>query len=104
MSRINGSALHDGELPNGRLLVTVTLNPNQLRAHLEPITDLDAVERVTLVADVAGPPMAKLRTIVPPPLVTRVLGRAGASSSSRCWSRCASARPGCSATTSCRTG
>jgi glycosyltransferase involved in cell wall biosynthesis len=77
MSRINGSALHDGELPNGRLLVTVTLNPNQLRAHLEPITDLDAVERVTLVADVAGPPMAKLRTIVPPPLLTRVLGRAG---------------------------
>lgn len=74
---MNGSAQHNGEVPNGRLLVTVTLNPNQLRAHLEPITDLDAVEHVTLVADVAGPPMPKLRTIVPPPLLTRVLGRAG---------------------------
>ena len=74
---MNGSAQHNGGVPNGRLLVTVTLNPNQLRAHLEPITDLDAVEHVTLVADVAGPPMPKLRTIVPPPLLTRVLGRAG---------------------------
>jgi len=60
------------------LLVTVTLNPNQLRAHLEPITDLPEVGRVTLVADVAAPPMAKLRTVVPPPRLVRLFGRAGA--------------------------
>ena len=61
-----------------RLLVTVTLNPNQLRAHIVPITDLDEIGEVTLVADVPAPPLEKLRTVVPPPRLTRVLGRAGA--------------------------
>ena len=61
-----------------RLLVTVTLNPNQLRAHLEPITDLPEVESVTLVADEAQPPMAKLRTVVPPRWLVRIAGRAAA--------------------------
>lgn len=61
-----------------RLLVTVTLNPNQLRAHLEPITDLPEVESVTLVADEPQSPMPKLRTVVPPAWLTRVFGRAAA--------------------------
>jgi glycosyltransferase involved in cell wall biosynthesis len=61
-----------------RLLVTVTLNPNQLRAHLEPIVDLDEVEQVTLIADGPGPVMPKLRTVVPPPWLVRVIGRAAA--------------------------
>ena len=74
---MNGSAKSGGAPTRGRLLVTVTLNPNQLRAHLEPITDLSHIERVTLVADVPAPPMPKLRTVVPPSLLTRLLGRAG---------------------------
>jgi len=81
LRRFTGRSGGGEPLPSGalvRLLVTVTLNPNQLRAHLEPITDLPEVEGVTLVADVAGPPMAKLRTVVPPPRLVRVLGRAGA--------------------------
>lgn len=61
-----------------RLLVTVTLNPNQLRAHLEPILLLPELGAVTLVADEAPPPMPKLRVVVPPPTLVRVLGRAGA--------------------------
>ena len=61
-----------------RLLITVTLNPNQLRAHLEPITDLPEVEHVTLVADEPQPPMAKLRTVVPPRWLMRAVGRAAA--------------------------
>lgn len=61
-----------------RLLVTVTLNPNQIRAHLEPILALPEVAGVTLVADRPAPEMAKLTTIVPPRLLMRVLGRAGA--------------------------
>jgi glycosyltransferase involved in cell wall biosynthesis len=61
-----------------RLLVTVTLNPNQIRAHLEPILALPEVAGVTLVADKPAPEMAKLTTIVPPRLLMRLLGRAGA--------------------------
>src|SRR3712207_5890690 len=61
-----------------RLLVTVTLNPNQLRAHLEPITDLPEVEGVTLVADEGQPPMPKLRVVVPPAWLVRLAGRAAA--------------------------
>lgn len=61
-----------------RLLVTVTFNPNQLRAHLEPILDLPEVEAVTLVADVPAPPLPKLTTVVPSPRLVRVLGRAAA--------------------------
>jgi glycosyltransferase involved in cell wall biosynthesis len=59
-----------------RLLVTVTLNPNQFRAHLEPITALEEVETVTLVADEPGPSMPKVRTIVPPRWLSRTCGRA----------------------------
>ena len=61
-----------------RLLVTVTLNPNQLRAHLEPIWRLEEVESITLVADRAAPEMPKLRSVVPPAWLVRVLGRAAA--------------------------
>jgi glycosyltransferase involved in cell wall biosynthesis len=61
-----------------RLLLTVTLNPNQLRAHLEPLTDLDEVQGVTLVADQPQPPMAKLRVVVPPSWLSRLVGRAAA--------------------------
>jgi glycosyltransferase involved in cell wall biosynthesis len=61
-----------------RLLATVTFNPNQLRAHLEPILRVPEVRSVTLVADAPAPAMPKLRTVVPPRLLVRVLGRAGA--------------------------
>jgi glycosyltransferase involved in cell wall biosynthesis len=61
-----------------RLLVTVTLNHNQLRSHLDPILALDEVESVTLVADVPGPSLPKLQTVVPSRTLVRVLGRAAA--------------------------
>jgi glycosyltransferase involved in cell wall biosynthesis len=62
-----------------RILVTVTLNPNQLRSHLEPIAKLDEVEEIMLVADSSwAPPISKLRVIVPPRILVRCLGRAGA--------------------------
>jgi glycosyltransferase involved in cell wall biosynthesis len=61
-----------------RLLVTVTFNPNQLRAHLEPILALEEVEEVALVADREPPALPKVRTILPDPRLVRVLGRAGA--------------------------
>ncbi len=64
--------------PGRRLLVTVTLNPNQLRAHIAPIADLEEVGAITLVADVAAPVLKKLRTVVPPAWLVRLLGRAGA--------------------------
>ena len=60
------------------LLVTVTLNPNQFRAHVEPITALPEVSSVTLVADEPGPAMPKLRTVVPPRWLMRACGRAAA--------------------------
>lgn len=59
-----------------RLLVTVTLNRNQLRSHLEPVADLDEVESIVLVADRVDLTLPKLRTVVPPRLLVRVLGRA----------------------------
>jgi glycogen(starch) synthase len=59
-----------------RIVATVTFNPNQLRAHLEPIADLDEVDEIVLVADQVPPPMPKLRAIVPSTLLTRVVGRA----------------------------
>jgi len=59
-----------------RLLVTVTLNPNQLRSHLEPLADLDEVESIVLVADRRELTLPKLRTVVPPRLLVRVIGRA----------------------------
>lgn len=61
-----------------RILVTVTFNPNQLRSHLLPILALPEVESVTLVADALPPPLPKLRAVVPPRLLMRVFGRAGA--------------------------
>jgi glycosyltransferase involved in cell wall biosynthesis len=61
-----------------RLLITVTLNENQLRSHLGPIVALEEVEAVTLVADVMPPPLRKLTAVVPPPLLVKLLGRAGA--------------------------
>lgn len=61
-----------------RVLITVTLNPNQLRAHVGPIAGLAEVERLTLVTDRPAPSIPKLRTVVPPPWLVRVAGRAGA--------------------------
>jgi glycosyltransferase involved in cell wall biosynthesis len=58
------------------VLVTVTFNPNQLRAHLEPILDLEEVGHATLIADVPGPELPKLRSVVPPRWLVRVVGRA----------------------------
>ena len=60
-----------GHRPRLRLLATVTFNPNQLRAHLEPILDLDEVEEVVLVSDTTPPPMPKLRAVVPPASAAR---------------------------------
>jgi glycosyltransferase involved in cell wall biosynthesis len=67
--------------PDGRglrLLVTVTFNENQLRSHLLPIVARDEVESVVLVADEAPAPLPKLRTVVPPRLLVRLVGRAPA--------------------------
>jgi L-malate glycosyltransferase len=61
-----------------RLLVTVTFNDNQLRAHLLPILSLAEVEEVVLVADKEPPSLPKLRVVVPSPALVRLLGRAGA--------------------------
>jgi glycosyltransferase involved in cell wall biosynthesis len=61
-----------------RVLATVTFNPNQLRAHLEPLLLLPEVEEVILVADEHAPPLPKLRSVVPPKVLTRVFSRAGA--------------------------
>ena len=61
-----------------RILATVTLGPNQLRAHLEPILQLPEVEQITLVSDKPGPSMPKFRTVIPRPALVRLLGRAGA--------------------------
>jgi glycosyltransferase involved in cell wall biosynthesis len=70
-----GSEAREGEL---RILATVTLGPNQLRAHLEPILKLPEVDRITLVSDKPGPTMPKFRTVIPRGVLMRVLGRAGA--------------------------
>lgn len=61
-----------------RLLATVTFNPNQLRSHLVPIAELDAVGAITYVADSPAPSVPKLRTVVPPPWLVRLVGRAAA--------------------------
>jgi hypothetical protein len=71
-SRNSGSGKRRGL----HLMVTVTFNPNQLRALLEPIQRLSAVERITLVSDAPGPTLPKLETVVPPRLLVRLLGRA----------------------------
>ncbi len=60
-----------------RLLATVTLNANQLRAHLLPLVELDEVSELVLVADEPAPPIPKVRSVVPSPRLTRLLGRAG---------------------------
>jgi glycosyltransferase involved in cell wall biosynthesis len=58
------------------LLVTVTFNPNQLRSHLEPIASIPEVEEIVLVTDRQPPPIPKLRAVIPPRFLSRVLGRA----------------------------
>jgi glycosyltransferase involved in cell wall biosynthesis len=60
------------------VIATVTLNRNQLRAHLEPIADLPDVESIILVADHAVEPLPKVVTVVPPRWLVRVVGRATA--------------------------
>jgi glycosyltransferase involved in cell wall biosynthesis len=60
-----------------RILVTVTFNDNQLRAHLLPVATADCVQEVVLVADrIPGVVIPKVRVVVPPPLLRRVVGRA----------------------------
>ena len=59
------------------LLLTVTFNHNQLKAHVLPLLALDEVRTVTLVADEPGPDLPKLTTVVPSSLLRRMLGRAG---------------------------
>ena len=61
-----------------RILITVTFNANQLRSHVLPILALPDVARVTLVADVEPPALPKLRSVVPPRLLVRTVGRAAA--------------------------
>ena len=61
-----------------RFLVTVTFTRNQVRSHLLPLLALPEVGSVTLVADVEPPPLPKLRAVVPPRWLKRLLGRAGA--------------------------
>ncbi|HEX6489827.1 MAG TPA: glycosyltransferase family 4 protein [Gaiellaceae bacterium] len=60
-----------------KLLATVTLNENQLRAHLLPILALPTVEELVLVADERPPELPKLRAVVPSRAERRALGRAG---------------------------
>ncbi|HWH55380.1 MAG TPA: glycosyltransferase family 4 protein [Gaiellaceae bacterium] len=60
-----------------RLLATVTLNANQLRAHLLPLVELAEVSELVLVADEPAPPMPKVRSVVPSQRQRRMLGRAG---------------------------
>jgi L-malate glycosyltransferase len=60
-----------------KLLVTTTLSPNQLRAHLGPIVAIPEVEEVVLVTDEEPPPLPKLVVVVPTRTEKRLLGRAG---------------------------
>jgi len=65
--------------PRVRLLINVSFShETQARAHFEPLLALDAIEEALLVADRPGPALEKLTTVVPPKLLMRVLGRAGA--------------------------
>jgi glycosyltransferase involved in cell wall biosynthesis len=61
-----------------RVLVTVTFNDNQLRAHLLPIVALPEVAEVVLVTDTDPAPLPKVRVVVPPRLLVRIAGRAAA--------------------------
>jgi glycosyltransferase involved in cell wall biosynthesis len=61
-----------------RVLATVTFNPNHLRSHFLPLLAVDEVEEVILVADEPAPSLPRLRTIVPPRLLSRLVGRAAA--------------------------
>ena len=60
-----------------KLLATVTLNANQLRAHLLPILALPEVEELVLVADEPPPELPKVRALLPSRAERRGLGRAG---------------------------
>jgi glycosyltransferase involved in cell wall biosynthesis len=65
--------------PRVRLLINVSFShETQARAHFEPLLALEEVEEALLVADSPGPALEKLTTVVPPKLLTRLLGRAGA--------------------------
>jgi len=58
------------------LLVTVTFNDNQLRAHIEPLIQLPNVRSVTVVSDRAGATLPKVTFITPPRLLQKTIGRA----------------------------
>ena len=60
------------------MLVTVTFNDNQLRAHLLPIVALPEVAEVVLVTDAVPAPLPKVRVVVPSRVLLRIAGRAGA--------------------------
>jgi glycosyltransferase involved in cell wall biosynthesis len=65
--------------PRVRLLINVSFShETQARAHFEPLLALEEVEEALLVADSPGPALEKLTTVVPPKLLMRLLGRAGA--------------------------
>ena len=68
------SGARDGGL---RLLATVTFNPNQLRAHLEPILELDEVDAVPS-SPTGLPRRCRSCLVVPDARLVRSLGRAGA--------------------------
>jgi glycosyltransferase involved in cell wall biosynthesis len=60
-----------------RLLVTTTLSPNQLRAHLGPIAAIPEVDEIVLVTDEQPPPLDKIVGVVPDARERRLVGRAG---------------------------
>lgn len=76
-----------------RLLVTVTFNANQLRAHLLPILRIPEVEEVVLVSDTLPPAdLPKITPVVPSRAEKRSFGRAG-SKLERCVRLAVRARP-----------
>jgi glycosyltransferase involved in cell wall biosynthesis len=58
------------------VLVTVTFKENQLRAHLLPILALPEIDEVVLVTDRSHVALPRLRIVVPPRLLVRLVGRA----------------------------
>jgi glycosyltransferase involved in cell wall biosynthesis len=51
-------------------------NPAQVRAHVEPLASAAGVTTIHLVVDAPTPPIANVTCVIPPRLLTRVVGRA----------------------------
>jgi glycosyltransferase involved in cell wall biosynthesis len=81
---LDGGETGDAPTPL-RILITVTFNANQLRSHLLPILALPEVTSVTLVSDLMPPALPKVRGVVPPRVLVRLLGRAGAKLATCLW-------------------